>query len=512
LFGGDESPSLTPTAAKGAPQERGFLEELFGPDEEPKPAPVAKPAPAERAPKVEEIIPNRPIGGDRTTEVSPVITKEPAVETPPHLGGGKFELEPQKATPEQAPAQRTAASTGTWHDDPVIKESRARMEQIRANPPQNSFQLQYYKDALAREDAIIKDRKEEIKYEQSGHIGVLYKDKYGRPVMGYTSGPKLGQPFEAPAGPSAGDKKTAPVEKNYEKDKWGNRFDEKFLGSLDPVLQDEVQAIVKGNKARPPRSKNAELVEAVTRYAPDYKENLYSEKKAQDLDYNAKTTLQSAGGQMVAANTGLDHAVELSRITEDLHNKGGILGKAMNAFEHRSFLNDDPAGRAWRFNRDTLTEELTKLFKGGMGSAGEIAEKVKNLDVSNSPAEIHRTLEQATKLLTGRTNYLAEKYARIHGVGEVIPGSEASVAGAGDFETLTKRSNDAMDEIRKRNNLYNKERREEDKYIDRNTGKPLSEKSEGPSIPPADKREIGKVYTNPNGASARWTDHGWERI
>ena len=401
MFGGDESPSLTPTAAKGAPQERGFLEELFGPDEEPKPAPVAKPAPTERAPKVEEIIPSRPIGGDREPVVTPSATKEPAVETPPHLGRGRFELEPQKATPEEAPAQRTAASTGTWHDDPVIKESRARMEEIRANPPQNSFQLQYYKDALAREDAIIKDRKEEIKYEQSGTVKE-FVDADGNKRMMWATGPKAGQLVQA------ADRET----KETHGPDW-TKTGEEFISTLPQQDQAYVRGLVNGSIDMPKGVKQNYLVKAAMQAKPGWTPTNYGVLNQTYKEF-ATTAPTKAGGQLISGNAAINHAGELADLVTQLGNSNvPIWNTITNKIGDESGTEKSNIRQKFNSLLDKYVDEQNKFYKGSPGGVEERKAAHERYNVNKTPQQIIAALAEDQKAMAGKLAPLEERFKTV---------------------------------------------------------------------------------------------------
>jgi hypothetical protein len=494
LFGGDESPSLTPTVAQGAPQGGGFLEEIFGPDEEPKPAPAPRAVPAERAPRVEEIVP-QPMSKDRITptpavrqEVSTDAVPTPEVREPqltsaPHLGTGRFELPAEQRQVEDKRLAPSSDVPRSWHDDPIIKQA---MGEIKSAPlPQDADQARIYDRFVRERQGLIKERKEEIKWEQSGTVKEI-TDSEGNKSLIWVGGPRNGQPFVA-ADQGTESKKAGPD--------WSKTGDD-FIQTLPQQDQAYVRGLVNGSIDMPKGVKQNYLVKAAMQAKPGWTPTNYGVLNQTYKEF-ATTAPTKAGGQLISGNAAINHAGELADLVTQLGNSNvPIWNTITNKIGDESGTEKSNIRQKFNSLLDKYVDEQNKFYKGSPGGVEERKAAHERYNVNKTPQQIIAALAEDQKAMAGKLAPLEERFKTVQKALPEEARKEYDAIGP-QAKRGQKQLNDAYEKV------YG-HRAESDV-----SG---STPTVNVEIPSADKREVGKVYTNPNGASARWTDHGWERI
>lgn len=265
----------------------------------------------------------------------------------------------------------------------------------------------------------------------------------------------------------------------------------KELTKSDPGLASVVKQIDEGRQLPPTGMMlrtpyGQKLQQAVAQYDPDF-DAANAKTRAGTL---AKFKYGKGADALTSFNTSIQHLGELRKAVEDLNNwnnlpqisnwlRGGAQGQLPAVF------GDGYQKAVAKFNasRTAVTDELTRAFRLSGGNVHDIKAWEKNLDPYGAKTSQITTIEEAVHLLDGRIESVGNEFNR---------GMHLS---RDPISLLSPKAKETVDALR------------EGKVpgITVNT-KPTE------SFPPKDQREVGKIYTAPNGNQAKWTGTGWESV
>jgi hypothetical protein len=279
--------------------------------------------------------------------------------------------------------------------------------------------LEYYQSAKAAENAAerqqIAQQNELSKLAETrryhdlvagkGSIGVIGYDAFGRPQYGWTTGPRAGMPRTSSeaAAASAGE-----VD-------WTKHGDD-FLEQVPAEYHEQIKAIAEGRGALPAgfaTGKNP-LYKLVTTYDPGFNMGNYK-RKSQALAEYGSTKPTTAGGQMIAANTGLAHLGEVSDAAQRLNN-GPYRDYNWLSQAVRSHLPGGiPEVKEFEAAKELALTEISKFYKGGTPAEGEIRRELQNLDAAGTPQELNAVIGRLGKLMQGKSEALEHQWHNIMG-------------------------------------------------------------------------------------------------
>lgn len=155
-----------------------------------------------------------------------------------------------------------------------------------------------------------------------------------------------------------------------------------------------------------------ELIARATLLNPDYNEA--GAKQAytylQDLGKSGST---SAGGQVQAINTGLNHLGTLMRANGDL---AGTSYQPLNSLIN--YMSEKTGGTAapnWDQATQLFSQEMAKLVKGGVANEGEMRDIMNHLSASKSPEQRAQAIQQAAEFMYGRIQAVQDRGDRVLG-------------------------------------------------------------------------------------------------
>lgn len=114
-----------------------------------------------------------------------------------------------------------------------------------------------------------------------------------------------------------------------------------------------------------------------------------------------------------ALNTAMGHAGELSDYAEKLDNTSFQLFNKVKNFSAEE--TGDPTITAFNTTKKALADEVTKVWRGAGGAESDIQEAMKNLDASQSPAQLRANIYQLTKLMASKQAALEQQYKKAMG-------------------------------------------------------------------------------------------------
>ena len=277
-----------------------------------------------------------------------------------------------------------------------IEASMRRISYLNSHVPENATQ----KEILTRLINEEKYKIDQYNKQNAGVIGIIDTDKFGRPVRGYISGPKRGQPLNiAPVG---GDR-VAPTDKNL--------HGEDLLNTLDQDMANTVRSIASGATEFKDTPKNATIKNALLQYDPQF--NTQRFKLRDDL---RKNTPNSMGNIVNVGNTALDHLRLASDAVEDLRKKEYAGGKYRTLNWIQGIKSYGPSGfpELEEFNtaKQRFVDEATKFYRGVGGNLHDIKEAEARLNAARNPDELHAIIQQEARLFASKVNALSDQYDR----------------------------------------------------------------------------------------------------
>lgn len=156
------------------------------------------------------------------------------------------------------------------------------------------------------------------------------------------------------------------------------------------------------------------IMQAVSQYDPSF-DNADAGARAAT---RKKFTSGQEAGQVNALNTVIGHMGDLMDAGDKLNNGNFTLfnsiGNAINK------ATGDPTITRFNAIKNSVAAEIVKVWRGTGGSEADIQERLKDLDASQSPAQLHANLSALTGLLNSKLEALTDQYRQ--GMGTVGQG------------------------------------------------------------------------------------------
>jgi hypothetical protein len=193
--------------------------------------------------------------------------------------------------------------------------------------------------------------------------------------------------------------------------------DEGLLKTLDAGTSATVRKIAEGKMALPSgfalKSPYWQrILNLVNQYDPSFDAVNYNSRFKTRQAFTSGTL----GVQVNALNTAIGHLEQLSKKSEELKNwDTQIFNTLGNFLLHQT---GDPRVANFRQVSQSVAQELVRVWRGTGGAEADIKERLKNLDTSNSPAQLHGSIAEIGDLLESKLDALQEQYRQGMGISD----------------------------------------------------------------------------------------------
>lgn len=248
------------------------------------------------------------------------------------------------------------------------------------------------------------------------HIGVIGEDEFGNKTYGDTrTGLPVSQTTTGTGGTPAATPGTGSTSQTQPQTQQPVSLVQSLNGlsgqeaitklkQLDPSVGAEVEQIANGNQPFPQRmlgTKRGQVLSTlVSMVDPEYNAATYDLRKKMKADYN-NSTLNSAGGQVKYANTGIKHGAELFELADKLpnHTNWGPLNHTINTLDANSQVQSNKGGPVNSYKQAAINfmDEVGKAL--GAGASGEREKLQAQIDAANGPEAIKEVLRTQIALL-----------------------------------------------------------------------------------------------------------------
>lgn len=250
------------------------------------------------------------------------------------------------------------------------------------------------------------------KYQEVG------QGKYGEKQFGFVDSNRQtinGQPVNAPG--------AQPPQTGSSGARLEGLTGKELLDALDPGDRSQVQAIIEGRKAPPsPNARNAytqRIAEWVAAVDPGFDNTAWRARNQLRAEF-ASTKNGSAGGNIQALETAINHGEKLIKAHDALNNVGVPLGSVAREYIGNPIARNMSEGlsnfdaREGGFNavRKGYFDEVAKVFAGSSGGVFDRAEWEHKLNSASSPAKRDEVMQTLTDMMKGRLTALANSANR----------------------------------------------------------------------------------------------------
>lgn len=275
--------------------------------------------------------------------------------------------------------------------------------------------------------------------------GIVTKDKYGQPVYGY---PPSQEDFDAGKTSNA----AAPSDDSDAVSLTGQPFMDQVTKDKGAKYASQVQSIIEGRTPYPTgmllkTPYGQQLAQDVTQADPSFESGDAMSRVKVRNEFKAGGNGAPAG-QILAGNTALQHAGEMSDALEKFKGNGadytGIPFASYYANQlHNAAIQGTGTPESQAYNdfmtaKNHFSEEVTKFYSGTAGSEAERKRALANLDEAKSLPELRSAIKEESALMQGKVNALQKRWRT--GMGPLVK----------DFPLIDPNSQDAMDRIGKR--------------------------------------------------------------
>lgn len=184
----------------------------------------------------------------------------------------------------------------------------------------------------------------------------------------------------------------------------------------DQAMANEVKAIVQGRMQQPTSfflktPQGQMLMRMAAQYEPNFDLSLYQSRVKTQSDLATGTM----GKNITSFNTAIGHAARLAQAIDGLGNSSflpSIVNPGAQAIKGEFSPQFQAAKARFEADKQALTDELTRAFRGTGGNVSDIDKWAKTLDEANSPEALHSAVEEAMHLLGSRIEAVGEQYKR----------------------------------------------------------------------------------------------------
>jgi hypothetical protein len=238
-------------------------------------------------------------------------------------------------------------------------------------------------------------------------------DQAGNPITANSAGASSGIPAGADGQPMQGPELLAHLEKT------------------DPMAAAGVKGLLAGNTNAAARNlqKLAPLASLVD---PTFSMATFPQRVALQKSY-------LGGGknfqEMQAINTVAGHLVNLADAADALNNtRFPLVNSVVNAFQQNA---GDPRVDVFNATKQAVSNELSKAYRGGHVTEGDVREWQQNISSAKSPDQLRSVIGQFNELLMSKRKALEDGYKQ--GMGPTPPPSE--------FTSISGHAQDAFDKV-----------------------------------------------------------------
>jgi hypothetical protein len=207
------------------------------------------------------------------------------------------------------------------------------------------------------------------------------------------------------------------------------------LGGSNADVARNARAIIDGQLTMPDGFAATKPIDiairnAVLRAAPGFNQALAGARADMVKQFASHDNSGSAGNIIDASQKGLHHLNALADTAAQLApGDYTLLNHAQQVGQEYLAAGGNPALKAFDINRRALTDELTKLYKGGVASEGEVNGMLGDLQAAQTPAEMKAVFGKIGTLLTGVTDTYQNRWQSAFGPNSVYPIMQPENAG-----------------------------------------------------------------------------------
>ena len=182
-----------------------------------------------------------------------------------------------------------------------------------------------------------------------------------------------------------------------------------YLSAIDPTIAAQVKALAEGRMAFPTGTALKSpywqgMLQHVAQYDPSFDAVNYNARAGTRKDFTSGKAAQTVN----ALNTVAEHLGTLSDYTADLNNTSfQPWNRLKNA---TAAMTGDPDIAKFNTAKKAVADEVAKVWRSTGGSQMDIEENLKNLDASQSPAQLNAAIGTLTKLIAGKVAALQDQY------------------------------------------------------------------------------------------------------
>lgn len=182
-----------------------------------------------------------------------------------------------------------------------------------------------------------------------------------------------------------------------------NLTGEAYLKTLDPLTRNEVKAFAEGRA--PVTARNLQqMLPLVTQYDPNFQAADYPVKLATRKNYTSGKQFQ----EVQAINTVAGHLDNLSKSADELNNtRFPWWNQVANAAAQAT---GDPRVDKFNTDKQAVTNELSKAYRGGHVTEGDVKEWQQNISAAKSPQQLKAVIGEFNDLLMSKRQALEDGY------------------------------------------------------------------------------------------------------
>lgn len=203
---------------------------------------------------------------------------------------------------------------------------------------------------------------------------------------------------------------------------------EDYLNTVPPAYAAQIRGMARGDLPLPsPRQLTTpagqKLMGDLMQYDPTANAANLQTRTATRKDF----TSGAASKNITSLNTALGHMESLDEAIDGLHNNSFGMFNAIGHTWQDATHTADPALVRFRTERQSVADEVTKVFRGTGGTEADVQAALKPLDDANSPEALHTAVKSLAALLKSRMEALSNQYK--NGMQTTDEAAMASVAG-----------------------------------------------------------------------------------
>jgi len=184
----------------------------------------------------------------------------------------------------------------------------------------------------------------------------------------------------------------------------GELHGEEFLKTQDPGIRDDIKAMAEGRLPSAGFGAQKNLLPLVAQYDPNFDATQYPTMLATRKNYTSGRQFQ----EVQAINTVAGHLGNIMRSADDLDNSrfpwwNSVANSALQA-------TGDPRVDKFNTDKQAVTNEMSKAYRGGHVTEGDVREWQSNISAAKSPEQLKAVIGEFNDLLMSKRQALEDGY------------------------------------------------------------------------------------------------------